>query len=160
MLKVNIIAIGSLKEKYLRSAQEEYVKRLSRFVTLQMIELPEAPLPEKASAAQIQSALEKEGTAILARVKPTDRKIALCVEGKALSSEEYATLFEQTALSGVGTVDLIIGSSHGLSEQVKRACDRRLSFSKMTFPHQLMRVILLEQTYRAFKIIMHEPYHK
>ncbi len=157
MVKINIITVGSLKEKYLREAIAEYQKRLSRFAKLTITELDEAYLPQSPAPALIERALEKEADAILRRLSG-GAHIALCVEGGQLSSEGFAQ--KLGALEAAGSIDFIIGSSHGLSERVKAACSLRLSFSKMTFPHQLMRLILCEQIYRAFKINHNENYHK
>lgn len=157
MLKINIITVGSLKEKYLRDAIAEYQKRLSRFAKLSIVELGEAYLPQNPAPVDIERALEKEADAILRRLSD-GAHIALCVEGGQLSSEDFAQKMQ--GLERVGSVDFIIGSSHGLSERVKAACSLRLSFSKMTFPHQLMRLILCEQIYRACKINHNESYHK
>ena len=157
MVKINIITVGSLKEKYLREAVAEYQKRLSRFATVKVTELSEAYLPQNPSPADIDRALEKEADGILKQFS-SGAHIALCVEGKQYSSEGFSRLIEQSAMSGA--IDFVIGSSHGLSDRVKQACSCRLSFSEMTFPHQLMRVMLIEQIYRAFKISHGENYHK
>lgn len=157
MVKINIITVGSLKEKYLKDAIAEYQKRLSRFAKLTIIELDEAYLPQAPAAADIERALSKEADAILRRLSG-GAHVALCVEGGQLSSEEFAHKLE--GLESRGSIDFIIGSSHGLDERVKAACPWRLSFSKMTFPHQLMRLILCEQIYRAYKINHNESYHK
>ena len=141
MLNVTVLCAGSLKEGYLRDAVGEYSKRLSGYCKLRINEL-------------------KDGTPMLPYVKAQSYNVALCIEGKELSSTEFAALFEKVALSGKSEICFIIGESDGLDEQVKKACDLRLSFSKMTFPHQLMRVILLEQTYRAFNINNGGKYHK
>ena len=157
MVKINIITVGSIKEKYLKDAIAEYQKRLSRFAKLTIIELDEAYLPQSPAPVDVERALDKEADAILRRLSGGAR-IALCVEGGLLSSEDFANKLR--ALETSGSIDFIIGSSHGLSERVKAACSLRLSFSKMTFPHQLMRLILCEQIYRAFKINRNESYHK
>ncbi len=157
MLRINIITVGSLKEKYLKEAVAEYSKRLSRFASLKVVELSEAYLPQNPAPQDVDKALEKEADAILKHLSGSF-KIALCVEGKQLSSPDFSTLIERGERGG--SIDFVIGSSHGLSQRVKAACDSRLSFSEMTFPHQLMRVILLEQIYRAFKILRNESYHK
>ena len=157
MLKIHIITVGSLKEKYLRDAVAEYQKRLSRFAAVKVTELSEAYLPQNPAPADIEKALDKEADAILRQLAGGIR-IALCVEGKQRSSERFAELIQSGEMSG--GIDLVIGSSYGLSERVKQGCNYRLSFSEMTFPHQLMRVMLLEQLYRAFKINHNESYHK
>lgn len=157
MVKIHLITVGTLKEKYLRDAVAEYSKRLGRFADIRMTELPESPLPPKPSPAQISQALEKEADTILPKLSAPVR-YALCVEGQQRTSEAFAAEL-QTALD-TGAVDFVIGSSYGLSERVKAACNQRLSFSEMTFPHQLMRLIWAEQVYRAFKISHNENYHK
>lgn len=158
MVRIQIITVGSLKEKYLRDAVAEYAKRLSRFAKVQVTELSEAYLPQNPSETEVEKALEKEAEMILKKLSPIGTHIALCVEGKTYSSEAFAALVEQGAAKS--SIDLVIGSSHGLSQRVKQACEIRLSFSPMTFPHQLMRVMLFEQLYRAFKINHNESYHK
>ena len=157
MLKINVITVGSLKEKYLRDAIAEYQKRISRFAKLTVTELDEAYLPQNPAPVDIERALEKEADAILRRLS-SGAKIALCVEGGQLSSEQFADKLAR--METRGSIDFVIGSSHGLSERVKRACEMRLSFSEMTFPHQLMRLILCEQIYRAFQIASSGKYHK
>ncbi len=159
MIKVNIIALGRLKEKYLKDAVEEYSKRLSRYCSLKVIELEPERLPDNPSAAQISSALEKEAVLIRAAMGKRACNIALCIEGKQLSSEKLsAELIKRGEAAGV--VNFIIGSSYGLDASLKSECDLRLSMSEMTFPHQLARVMLLEQVYRAFKINEGSAYHK
>ena len=157
MVRINIITVGSLKEKYLKDAVAEYQKRLSRFAKLTIIEPDEAYLPQNPAAVDVERALSKEADAILRRFSGGVH-IALCVEGGQLSSEEFAAQIRR--FENAGSIDFVIGSSHGLDERVKAACSLRLSFSKMTFPHQLMRLILCEQIYRAFKINHNESYHK
>lgn len=159
-MNVNIICIGKLKEKYLKDAIEEYSKRLSRFCKLKIIELPESYLPESYSEAEKNSALEKEADSVISALKGTDFIISLCVEGKQKTSEDFADLISKNMANGKSNFAFIIGSSCGLSERVKALSHFKLSFSEMTFPHQLMRVILLEQIYRGFKIISNEKYHK
>ena len=144
MLNIKIICCGTLKEQYLKDAVKEYEKRLSAFCKLSVKEIKEDSIN-----AVYPAVSEFKGT-----------KIALCIEGKMLSSEELAQKIETLAVSGTHDIAFIIGGSEGLSEDIKNMCDIRLSFSKMTFPHQLMRVILLEQIYRAFTIINHKQYHK
>jgi len=144
MINVKIICCGTLKEKYLRDAVNEYSKRLSAFCKLSVIEVK-----EDTTNAAYSAVSQHKGY-----------KIALCIEGKQLSSEELASKINALAVNGTSDIAFIIGASEGLSEEIKAMCDLRLSFSKMTFPHQLMRVILLEQIYRAFTIIAHKQYHK
>lgn len=160
ILKIDIIAIGSLKEKYLLMAVAEYVKRLQLFCKLCITELPESPLPESPSVAQIANGLEKEGKDILAKVPKGAKIVALCIEGNQLASHSLAQTFAQSAIDGQGHLCFVIGGSFGLSEQVKERSSLRLSMSKMTFPHQLARVMLLEQIYRACSINKGTKYHK
>lgn len=159
MLGLTIITVGTLKESYLRDAAAEYEKRLGAFCRLSSVNLKEEKLPDSPSESQIETALRKEGERILAQMPKKSYKIALCVEGKQLSSEELADKLGQIS-STHGEVCLVIGSSHGLDPSVKNACDMRLSVSKLTFPHQLMRVILLEAVYRGFNILKGTHYHK
>ena len=159
-MKCTVICTGSLKEKYWKDAEAEYAKRMKRFGGWNVIELAEVALPEKPSQKEIDRALTKEGEAILKKIPERAYTIALCVEGKACSSEQLAALVEQIPQEGKNEIALIIGSSHGLAPEVKSACIRRLSVSPMTFPHQMMRVILAEQFYRAHKICANESYHK
>ncbi len=159
MIKLKLIAVGGLKEGYLRAACEEYTKRLSAFCKTELVELKESPLPDRPSEEQIRSALASEGAHILAAIPPRSYSVALCVEGRQKSSEELAATLDAAAREQ-GSICFIIGGSYGLAPEVKSAVSERLSFSKMTFPHQLMRVILLEQTYRGFMINSGRQYHK
>ena len=159
MLKVKVITVGSIKEKYLREASAEYVKRISGFASVEVVELKESPLPENPNAEQIKNALDAEAVNILAAIPQRAYAVALCVEGKQLSSEELADKLADVTNES-SCVCFVIGSSHGLSDKVKSAANMRLSFSKMTFPHQLMRVVLLEQIYRGFMINSGRKYHK
>ena len=159
MLNVKLITIGTLKESYLREAAEEYKQRLGSYCKFTEVNLSEVKLSDKPSQKEIDAVLEAEGKQILAAMSPRAYKIALCVEGKQLSSEQLAQKIEQIGQTN-GEICLVIGSSFGLAPSVKCACDLRLSVSALTFPHQLMRVILLEATYRAFTIIKGTPYHK
>ncbi|MBO7310685.1 MAG: 23S rRNA (pseudouridine(1915)-N(3))-methyltransferase RlmH [Clostridia bacterium] len=159
MIGVKIITVGTLKESYLRDACAEYSKRLGGFCKISEVNLKEEKLPDNPSDGEISSALQKEAEKILAELPRKAYKIALCVEGKQLSSEELAQRIESVSATH-GEICLIIGSSHGLDESVKSACDMRLSVSKLTFPHQLMRVILLEAIYRGFNIVKGTRYHK
>lgn len=159
MMKVDIIALGKLKEKYLRDASDEYAKRLSRYCDLKITELNPISLSDNPSNSEIVNALEKEKDIILKVIPKDSYIIALCVEGKGISSEGLANAFKEKANEGK-RICFIIGSSYGLSEEIKSRADLRLSVSKMTFPHQLFRVMLLEQTYRAFKINEGGTYHK
>ena len=159
MLNVKLITIGSLKESYLREAAKEYEKRLGAYCKFTEVNLNEVKLSDKPSQKEIDAALEAEAKQILANMSPRSYKIALCVEGKQLSSEQLAAKLEEIGQTHSEVV-LVIGSSFGLAPSVKSACDLRLSVSALTFPHQLMRVILLEATYRALTIIKGTPYHK
>lgn len=161
MQTIQIICVGKLNASYFKDAAAEYAKRLSAFCKLEIVELAEEVISEKqAGTTLIEKALEKEGTAILQAVNKGSAMVALCIEGTQLSSEQLATYFEQTALEGTSTISFIIGSSHGLSDKVKNACTKKMSMSKMTFPHQLARVMLLEQIYRGFSISKGIKYHK
>ena len=159
MIKVDIIALGKLKEKYLRDAGDEYSKRLSRYCDLKITELSPVALSDNPSENEISNALLKEKEMISRAIPKDSFIVALCIEGKEISSEELAYVFKEKANEGK-RICFIIGSSYGLSEEVKKMADMRLSVSKMTFPHQLFRIMLLEQTYRAFKINEGSTYHK
>lgn len=160
MIAVKVICIGKLKESYLSAACQEYQKRLSRYCSFEIKELNETLLSDYPSDAEIEAALKKEAQLIEAQIPSGAYSIALCIEGKQLSSPELAQKIEQVAVSGKGKLCFIIGSSFGLDKSLKEKCDLRLSFSKMTFPHQLFRVLLSEQIYRAFSIINRSKYHK
>ncbi len=157
---IRIVCIGKLKEKYWTDAIAEYSKRLGRFCKLNILELKEERLAENASPADEEKVKIAEGESILKSLASDSYVIALDVEGKPLSSEELASKLDTLSVQGRSTIEFIIGGSLGLSDEVKRRADMRLSFSKMTFPHQMMRVILLEQIYRTFKINRGEKYHK
>lgn len=159
MLTVNLICIGSLKEHYWRDACAEYQKRLSVFCKLNIIELPESRLPDNPSQAQIQKALAEEGERILQKAG-NSTLLPLCIEGKELDSPALSLLLEDLMTAGTSAVSFVIGGSFGLSDAVKAAGAKRLSMSPMTFPHQLARVMLLEQVYRAFMIRRGAKYHK
>ncbi len=160
MLSVKIIAIGDLKEKYLRDACEEYKKRLGAWAKVEEIALKEEKLPDNPTEAQIRAGLEAEEKKIFEKISSKAYVIAMCVEGKQLSSPEYAKKIEEIAISGYSEIVLIIGSSFGMTDAVKQRANFRLSVSKLTFPHQLLRVILYEATYRAMSIINGTKYHK
>lgn len=159
-MNVVIIAMGRLKESYLADACAEYLKRLSAFGKAEVIELPPVKLPEEPSEKQIAAALEAEGEKILEKVPKGAFLTAMCIEGKQQSSEALARTLQNAANGGFGTAVFVIGSSYGLCGKVKNAADLRLSMSEMTFPHQLARVMLLEQIYRAFTITDGRKYHK
>ena len=160
MLKVTIIFVGTVKERYLTDAINEYEKRLSAYCALNDVCIKDEKLPEKASQAEIAAALKREGERISAAIPPRAYTIALCVEGKQMPSEKFAERLSTLGTEGYSEICLIIGGSDGLSDEVKRAAKLRLSISEMTFPHQLMRVILLEQLYRGFNIAAGGKYHK
>ncbi len=160
MIQLTVITVGSLKEAYWREALAEYEKRLSAFAKTEILQLKEARVGDDPSDGEIASALADEEKRILTAIPPRAYKIALCVEGKQFSSEELAEKLGSILSSQTGSLALIIGSSHGLSERVKAACDLRLSVSKLTFPHQMMRVLLLEVLYRSFNILKGTKYHK
>lgn len=159
MLSVKIICIGKLKEKYLKDAVAEYTKRLSPLCKFEILELSEEYTPDNPSDAQIAVTIEKESEKILSKIAPSDYVIAMCVEGKNLSSEELSQKLENITLTH-SAVDFIIGGSWGLCDALKQRADFRLSMGKMTFPHQLFRVMLCEQIYRAFQISKGTKYHK
>lgn len=159
-MNISVICIGKLKEKYWTQAIAEYSKRLSGYCSLDIVELKEARLPDKGGPAQELAVKEAEGEEILKRLKDNMYVITLEVKGKMLSSEKLAAKIEQLGIQGNSNIAFVIGGSLGLSEAVSRRADFKLSFSEMTFPHQMMRVILLEQVYRSFKIIRNETYHK
>ena len=160
MQRVSVLCVGKLKEKFYADAVSEYAKRLSRFCKLDIVELAEERLSEDPSPAQIEAALSKEAEAIRAKLPPAAMVIALCVEGKARSSEELARLMADSASRGVSHLVFLIGGSFGLHPSVKALADERLSMSPMTFPHHLARVMLLEQVYRAYQINAGSRYHK
>lgn len=159
MLNINIICIGSVKERFFSDAVNEYTKRLKRYAKLSIIELDEERTPNDPNESQIQRTVEKESDRIMAKISKSDYVIAMCIEGKQLSSQELASKLSQISMIS-GTVDFIIGGSWGLSDKLKQRADLRLSMSRMTFPHQLARVMLCEQIYRAFSILNNSKYHK
>lgn len=159
-MKITIIAVGKLKEKYWKQAIAEYEKRLSAYTKVEIIEVPDEKAPENMSDKEIEQVKEKEGQRILAKVKPQSTVITLEIQGKMLSSEALAKEIDQRMTQGASDFTFIIGGSNGLHQDVMNRSNFALSFSKMTFPHQMMRVVLLEQVYRAFKINRGEAYHK
>ncbi len=160
ILNINIISVGKLKEKYLTAALDEYIKRISRFAKVCITEIADKKIPENASEKEQLQVLRAEGDMILSKIKDSHFVFALCVEGTQLNSVEFSKKISLAALNGKNDIDFIIGGSLGLCQAVKDAADFKISFSEMTFPHQLMRVILAEQIYRSFKIINNETYHK
>lgn len=160
MLTVTVACVGKLKEAYWREACAEYQKRLSAFCRLQIIEVAEERLPDDPSGAQVAAAIDAEGQRLLSRIPAGASVVALCIEGKEMPSEALSRQISQWAVDGVSHVVFVIGGSFGLSDAVKREARLRLSFSPMTFPHQLARILVLEQVYRAFHIASGGKYHK
>ena len=157
---IKIIALGKLREKYFSDAYREYEKRLGAFCRVITDEPEPVKLPDSPSPAQIKKALDTEAERIRQRLTPGSLTAALCIEGEAADSESFARKIQQVAVSGKSGIDFIIGSSFGLSEEIKRSADINLSMSRMTFPHQLARIMLIEQIYRGFTIINNRKYHK
>ena len=159
-MKITLITVGKIKEKYLKDAIAEYSKRLSRYCKLEIVEVADEKTPDNASDTVEDAIRDKEGERILKYVKEDAYVIPLEIAGKMLTSEEMAEKIEKLGVQGTSHIIFIIGGSIGLGKEILKRSDYALSFSKMTFPHQLMRVILLEQIYRSYRIINHEPYHK
>ena len=159
-MKITLITVGKIKEKYFTDAIAEYVKRLSRYCKPEIIQVADEKTPENAALAVEKQVKDTEGERILRHVAEDAFVVALEIRGEMLSSEELADFIERKQVSGTSHIQFVIGGALGLSEAVLRRADYRLSFSRMTFPHQLMRVVLLEQIYRSFRIIAGEPYHK
>ena len=159
-MKITEVCVGKLKEKFFADGVEEYKKRLGRYAKIEIAEVADEKAPENLSFAEEEQVKAKEGEKILKKIPDDAFVVALCIDGKMLSSEELADFFEKKTVSGVSSIAFVIGGSLGLSKAVIDRADYKLSFSKMTFPHQLMRMILMEQVYRAFRIIKNEPYHK
>lgn len=161
MIKINIICIGKIKEKYFTDAIAEYAKRLTAFCKFNIVELSEERIKSNTpNQSQIDEVISSEGKRIMQKISPSDYVVAMCIEGKLMSSEELSKLIDNASVSGKSTVDFIIGGSYGLDESVKKRSDVRLSMSKMTFPHQMARMLLSEQIYRAFEISSNGKYHK
>lgn len=159
-MKISIISVGRIKEKYFVDAIKEYNKRLSRYCKLEIVEVADEKTPDKASDAEERQIKEKEAARIIKALKSDSYTIALAIEGKQLDSSDLSEKVERLGINGVSHITFIIGGSLGLDSQILNQADELLSFSKMTFPHQLMRVILLEQIYRSYRIMNNEPYHK
>ena len=159
-MKITLITVGKIKEKYLKDAIAEYSKRLSRYCKLEIVEVADEKTPDQASEAVEESIRDKEGERILKYVRDDMYVVTLEIAGKMLTSEEFATKIEQLGVQRTSSIAFVIGGSIGLGKEVLKRSDYALSFSKMTFPHQLMRVVLLEQIYRGYRIINGEPYHK
>lgn len=159
-MKIDIIAVGKIKEKFYRDAIAEYTKRLSRYCTLELIEIPDEKTPDQISQVQINQIKAKEGKGIINRIKPGSYVFALAIQGQNYTSEGLSKKLQQITIQKSSHLTFIIGGSLGLSDEVLQLANEHISFSSMTFPHQLMRVILVEQIYRSFRIQMNEPYHK
>lgn len=159
-MRITLVTVGKIKEKYLKDAISEYTKRLSKYCRLEIIEVADEKTPDHASEAEEIMIREKEGERILKQIKEDAYVITLEIQGRQLSSEELAEKIEKLGVQGKSHIVFVIGGSIGLGSEVLGRSDYALSFSKMTFPHQLMRVILLEQIYRSYRIIQREPYHK
>lgn len=159
-MKITILCVGKIKEKFYRDAISEYSKRLSRYVKLEIVEVADEKTRDQASEGEMELVKQREGERLLASMKEDGYVVCLAIEGKMLDSVELSEKIEGLGVAGNSHIYFVIGGSLGLSKQVLSRADYLLSFSKMTFPHQLMRVILLEQIYRAYRIMNHEPYHK
>lgn len=159
-MNINLIVVGSIKERYFTDAIKEYSKRLSSYTNLNIYEINEYKLSNTPSKQEILQGLEKEGEDILSRINEKSYVISLAIEGKQFDSEKFSEKIQNLQVEGYSDFTFIIGGSYGIAQKVKEKSNLKLSFSKMTFPHQLMRVILLEQIYRAFRIMRNEPYHK
>lgn len=159
-MKITIVSVGKLKEKYLKQGIQEFLKRLSSYAKVEIIEVADEKAPENLSEAEEKQVKDKEGERILQAISPDTYVITLEIEGKMFSSEQLAKKMDELATYGKSKVAFVIGGSLGISEAVQQRSDFAISFSKMTFPHQLMRLVLLEQVYRGFRINRGEPYHK
>ncbi|MDU6985930.1 MAG: 23S rRNA (pseudouridine(1915)-N(3))-methyltransferase RlmH [Terrisporobacter othiniensis] len=159
-MRISVVCVGKIKEKYLKLGIDEFSKRLSKYCKLEVIELDDEKAPENLSDKEMMMIKEKEGKKILSKIKDNSHVIALAIDGKNLSSEELADTIDNLGVRGTSHIVFVIGGSLGLCDDVIRRANYKLSFSKMTFPHQLMRLILLEQVYRAYRINNGEPYHK
>ncbi|MGM0396115.1 MAG: 23S rRNA (pseudouridine(1915)-N(3))-methyltransferase RlmH [Bacillota bacterium] len=159
-MNIDIVAVGKIKEKYLNDGIKEYSKRLSRYCSLDIIEVDDEKAPENLSDKEMEIIKDKEGEKILSKISSSAFVVALTIEGKQLSSRALSEKLNDIMVEGNSHIIFVIGGSLGLSKEVIKRANMKLSFSKMTFPHQLMRMILLEQIYRAFRIMRNEPYHK
>lgn len=159
-MKIKLITVGKLKEKYLKDGIAEYQKRLSRFCKLEMIELPDEKTPDKASDAENQAIMAKEAERILSKIADREFVIALAIEGDQFPSEKFSQILSETTVRGHSDITFVIGGSLGLSPSVKKRANLLMSFGKLTLPHQLMKLVLIEQIYRAFMIQQGSPYHK
>ena len=159
-MNINILCVGKIKEKFYRDAIEEYTKRLSKYCNIKVIEVADEKTSENASDNEIAIIKNKEGDRLLKHIGDRDYVIALAIKGESFNSVAFSNFIENVGIQGNSTIDFVIGGSLGFSDMVMSRSNYSISFSKMTFPHQLMRVILLEQIYRAYRIIKNEPYHK
>lgn len=159
-MNISIVTVGKLKEKYLKMGIDEYLKRLNAYAKVEVIEVADEKAPEELSESEMIQVKQKEGERILAKISQDTYVIALAINGKMQSSEELADTLDKLATYGKSKIAFIIGGSLGLSDEVLKRSNEQLSFSKMTFPHQLMKLILVEQIYRAYRINRGEPYHK
>lgn len=159
-MKIKVITVGKLKEKYLKEGIAEYSKRLSRFTKLELIELPDEKTPDRASQAENEQILQKESDRIMGKIADRDYVIALAIEGKQFPSEAFSQLLSDVTVRGYSDIAFIIGGSLGLAPVVKKRADLLMSFGQLTLPHQLMKLVLVEQIYRAFMIQQGSPYHK
>lgn len=159
-MSITIISVGKLKEKYLKMGIEEYVKRLSGYTKIDLVEVPDEKAPEQLSEAEMEIVKKKEGERILSKIRPDHYVLALAINGKMRSSEELSKTIEDLLTYGHSKIAFVIGGSLGLHDDVLKRADDKLSFGKMTLPHQLMKLVLVEQIYRSFRIMKGEPYHK
>ena len=159
-MKIKLITVGKLKEKYLKDGIAEYAKRLKHFTKFELIELSDEKTPDKASHLENQQILEKEGNRILSKITDKEFVIALAIEGQQFPSEEFSKILSDITIRGISNITFVIGGSLGLSNTVKKRANLLMSFGKLTLPHQLMRLVLVEQIYRAFMIQQGSPYHK
>ena len=159
-MRIKIITVGKLKEKYLVQGINEYLKRLQKYAKVEVIEVSDEKAPEKLSEAEMKQVKSKEGERILNKLSDSDYVFALAIDGKQFSSEEFSKEIEQLGVSGKSQLAFVIGGSLGLSDEVIHRSQKQISFGKLTYPHQLMKLILVEQIYRSFRIMKGEPYHK
>ena len=159
-MKITLITVGKIKERFFEEAIKEYSKRLSRYCKLEIIQVADEKTPDKASEALNTQIKNTEGERLMKHIREQDYVIALAIDGKTPDSVELSQKIEKLGVSGISSIAFVIGGSLGLSESVLKRADYKLSFSRMTFPHQLMQMILLEQIYRSYRIMNHEPYHK
>ena len=159
-MKIKLVTVGKLKEKYLIQGINEYLKRLNSYAKMEIIEVPDEKAPEKLSDAEMLQVKEKEGQRILGKINDNEYVFVLAINGKQLSSEEFSKEIEQLGISGKSNLTFVIGGSLGLSDSVLQRSNQQISFCRLTYPHQLMRLVLVEQIYRGFRIMKGEPYHK